>query len=97
MTRCSRGAGPGIGFNVIYLIRAIKCLDRPRTIQSEICSMDPCQSWQLVVFIDASLVNLERSGSIRGRVCFLVNSHGDVCPLSWQISEELLGPLCPQR
>jgi hypothetical protein len=92
-----QGSRPDLGFELIDLstklkqgtvsdlIRAIKCIERLRSGPSVVRfpAMGRYEEWRLIVFTDASLANLEGCGSVGGRVCFLVNSQGDACPLSW--------------
>ena len=92
-----QGSRPDLAFDLIDLstklskakvsdlIRATKCISRlkegPFTVKYP--SLGPVNRWQIVVFTDAALGNLENSGSVGSNICFLVGSNGNACPLTY--------------
>ena len=96
-----QGSRPDLAFEMIDLstrlkqstvgdlVRAIKNVERLKTGPSVIkfFNLGPCENWKLVLYTDAALGNLECSGSVGARVCFLTNPDGKVCPLSWNVSK----------
>lgn len=96
-----QGSRPDLAFDLIDLstklkqasvsdlIRAIKCIDRLKRGQSVVKfpQLGRSREWKLVVYTDASLDNLEGSGSVGAYVCFLVNSENQACPLDWSATK----------
>ena len=96
-----QGSRPDLAFDMIDLstklkqgtvsdlLRAVKCIERLKSGTSRLRFTDlgPFENWQIMTFTDAALGNLDGSGSVGARVCFLTNSRGDICPLSWSANK----------
>ena len=96
-----QGSRPDVSFEMIELstklkqgsiqdvIRAAKCIERIKCekVAVKFCELGDVKDWRLMVFTDAALNNLDKSGSTEGRVILLSNSKGHICPLSWHTNK----------
>ena len=69
------------------LTKAIKCIKKLKFEDSNIVfpALNKIDEWKIIVFTDASHANLSGgTGSMGAHVVFLVDEHGNSCPLTWQ-------------